>query len=101
VTREVLPVVKDLRETRKPVDGELGAQWAAKLDWKWAAECREQYGGAGLDKISTTVLTEKFSIEGVNAGRRASTRASERCRSFILERKSQKKKYLPKLATGE
>src|SRR5256884_8799046 len=62
VTKEVLPVVKDL-ENKKPglmaqlvkKGGELGLMGGG---------VPEQYGGAGLDKIATTVLTEKLSIYG-------------------------------------
>src|SRR5205807_9975287 len=60
VVKEVLPLVKDL-ENKKPglmaqlvkKGGELGLMGGG---------VPEQYGGAGLDKIATTVLTEKLSI---------------------------------------
>src|SRR5579859_2979973 len=52
VVKEVLPQVKDL-ENKKP--GEVGLLGGG---------IPEQYGGAGLDKIATTVLTEKLSIYG-------------------------------------
>src|ERR1700723_1684306 len=62
VVKEVLPLVKDL-ENKKPG---LMAQLVRK-----AAEVGlvrggipEEFGGAGLDKIATTVLTEKLSIYG-------------------------------------
>src|ERR1700756_2939073 len=62
VTKEVLPVIKDL-EKKKPglmaalvkKGGEVGLMGGG---------VPEQYGGAGLDKIATTVLTEKLSIYG-------------------------------------
>src|SRR5256886_6247455 len=62
VTKEVLPVAKEL-ENKKPglmpqlvkKGGELGLMGGG---------VPEQYGGAGLDKIATTVLTEKLSLYG-------------------------------------
>src|SRR5579864_9804037 len=62
VTKEVVPLAKDL-ENKKPglmpqlikKGGELGLMGGG---------VPEQYGGAGLDKIATTVLTEKLSIYG-------------------------------------
>src|SRR5205814_3484717 len=62
VVKEVMPLVKEL-ENKKPG---LMAQLVRK-----AAEVGlvsggipEEYGGASLDKIATTVLTEKLSIYG-------------------------------------
>jgi len=60
VTKEVLPLVKDLENKKAGLmaslvkkGGELGSMGGG---------VPEQYGGAGLDKIATTVLTEKLSI---------------------------------------
>src|SRR6202158_4288987 len=66
VVKEVMPLVKDL-ENKKPglmaelvkKGGEVGLMGGG---------VPEEYGGAGLDKISTTVLTEKLSIYGGFAG---------------------------------
>src|SRR5207302_10293665 len=66
VVKEVLPLVKDL-ENKKPglmpalvkKAGEVGLMGGG---------VPEEYGGAGLDKIATTVLTEKLSIYGGFAG---------------------------------
>src|SRR3989442_9910866 len=62
VLKEVLPVVKDLEEKKPGLmtelvkkGGELGLMGGG---------VPEQFGGAGLDKIATTVLTEKLSIYG-------------------------------------
>src|SRR2546429_2145948 len=65
VVKEVLPLVKDL-ENKKPglmpalvkKAGEVGLMGGG---------VPEEYGGAGLDKIATTVLTEKLSIYGGDA----------------------------------
>src|SRR5258708_16459687 len=62
VLKEVLPLAKDL-ENKKPglmpelvrKAGELGLMGGG---------VPEAYGGAGLDKIATMVLTEKLSIYG-------------------------------------
>src|SRR5262249_60346327 len=62
VLKEVLPLAKDL-ENKKPglmaelvrKGGELGLMGGG---------VPEEYGGAGLDKVATTVLTEKLSIYG-------------------------------------
>src|SRR6202048_30474 len=99
VTKEVLPFAKDL-ENKKPglmsqlvkKGGELGLMGGG---------VPEQYGGAGLDKIATTVLTEKLSIYGgfaVNHGAHAGIGTLPLVFSGTKEKK---KKYLPKLATAE
>src|SRR5271156_5093411 len=99
VTKEVLPLVKDL-ENKKPglmpslvkKAGELGLL---------SAGIPEQYGGAGLDKIATTVLTEKLSVYGgfsVTFGAHAGIGTLP---IVYFGNEEQKKKYLPKLATGE
>src|SRR5258708_22976462 len=62
VLKEVFPLIKDL-ENKKPglmaelvrKGGEVGLMGGG---------VPEQYGGAGLHKISTTVLTEKLSVSG-------------------------------------
>src|SRR3989454_2430972 len=62
VLKEVFPFIKDL-ENKKPglmaelvkKGGEVGLMGGG---------VPEEFGGAGLDKISTTVLTEKLSING-------------------------------------
>src|ERR1700674_5117647 len=94
VVKEVMPLVKDL-ENKKPGlmaelvkrGGEVGLMGGG---------VPEEYGGAGLDKISTTVLTEKLSIYG---GFAVTHGAHAGIVSFGT--KEQKKHSLPKLATGE
>src|SRR5256714_225255 len=99
VTKEVLPVVKDL-ENKKPglmaqlvkKGGELGLMGGG---------VPEQYGGAGLDKIATTVLTEKLSIYGGVAGTPGAHPGIGTFPVVYFGTEEQKQKYLPKLATGE
>jgi alkylation response protein AidB-like acyl-CoA dehydrogenase len=61
----------------------------------------EEYGGAGLDKIATTVLTEKLSIYGGFAVTHGAHAGIGTLPIVYFGTEAQKKKYLPKLATGE
>jgi butyryl-CoA dehydrogenase len=99
VIKEVLPLAKDL-ENKKPglmaelvrKGGELGIMGGG---------VPEQYGGAGLDKIATTVLTEKISIYGGFAVTHGAHAGIGTLPIVYFGTEEQKKKYLPKLATGE
>jgi alkylation response protein AidB-like acyl-CoA dehydrogenase len=99
VVKEVLPLVKDL-ENKKPG---LMAQLVRK-----AAEVGlvsggipEEFGGAGLDKIATTVLTEKLSIYGGFAVTHGAHAGIGTLPIVYFGTEEQKKKYLPKLASAE
>src|SRR5438067_7875197 len=99
VMKEVMPLVKDL-EDKKPglmaelvrKGGEVGLMGGG---------VPEQYGGAGLDKIATTVLTEKLSIYGGFAVTHGAHAGIGTLPIVYFGTEPQKKKYLPKLATGE
>jgi len=99
VLKEVLPLAKDL-ENKKPglmaelvrKGGELGLLGGG---------VPEEYGGAGLDKIATTVLTEKLSIYGGFAVTHGAHAGIGTLPIVYFGTEEQKKKYLPKLATGE
>jgi butyryl-CoA dehydrogenase len=99
VLKEVLPVAKEL-ENKKPglmvelvkKGGEVGLMGGG---------VPEEYGGAGLDKISTTVLTEKLSIYGGFAVTHGAHAGIGTLPIVYFGTEAQKKKYLPKLATGE
>ena len=99
VTNEVLPLIPDL-EQHKPglmagllkKAGELGLLGSG---------VPEEYGGSGLDKVSSTLLSEKVSTY-------ASFSVSVGAHSGIgtlpivyFGTEEQKRKYLPKLASGE
>jgi alkylation response protein AidB-like acyl-CoA dehydrogenase len=99
VMKEVMPFVKDL-ENKKPG---LMAQMVRK-----AAEVGlvsggipEEFGGAGLDKIATTVLTEKLSIYGGFAVTHGAHAGIGTLPIVYFGTEEQKKKYLPKLASAE
>jgi alkylation response protein AidB-like acyl-CoA dehydrogenase len=99
VMKEVLPLAKEL-EAKQPglmvqlvkKSGELGLLGAG---------VPEQYGGAGLDKISTTVLTEKLSVYAGFAVTHGAHSGIGTLPIVYFGTEEQKKKYLPKLATGE
>src|SRR5207253_9660053 len=61
----------------------------------------EAYGGAGLDKIATTVLTEKLSIYGGFAVTDGAHAGIGTLPIVFFGAEARKKKYLPKVAAGE
>jgi alkylation response protein AidB-like acyl-CoA dehydrogenase len=99
VLKEVLPVAKEL-EDKKPglmaelvrKGGELGIMGGG---------IPEEYGGAGLDKVATMVLTEKLSIYGGFAVTHGAHAGIGTLPIVYFGTEAQKKKYLPKLATAE
>src|SRR6266852_4716371 len=99
VLKEVLPLAKDL-ENKKPglmaelirKGGELGLMGGG---------VPEEYGGAGLDKIATTVLTEKLSIYGGFAVTHGAHAGIGTLPIVYFGTEEQKQKYLAKLATAE
>ena len=99
VTKEVLPVVKDLEAKKPGLMSEL-ARKAAELGLMSGAT-PEEYGGAGLDKIATTHLTEKISIYGGFATTHGAHAGIGTLPIVYFGTDEQKKKYLPKLASGE
>ena len=99
VVKEVLPLVKDLENKKAGLmpslvkkGGELGLMGGG---------VPEEYGGAGLDKIATTVLTEKLSIYGGFAVTHGAHAGIGTLPIVYFGTEEQKKRYLPKLATGE
>jgi alkylation response protein AidB-like acyl-CoA dehydrogenase len=99
VVKEVLPVVKDLEAKKPGLMAEL-VRKAAELGLM-SGGTPEQYGGAGLDKIATTVLTEKISFYGGFAVTHGAHAGIGTLPIVYFGTEQQKKKYLPKLASGE
>src|SRR6202171_1846992 len=99
VIKEVMPHIKNL-EAKKPgllpelvkKAGELGLL---------SGGIPEQYGGAGLDKIAITILTEKLFIYGGFSVKHGAHAGIGTLPIVYFGTEEQKKKYLPKLATGE
>src|ERR1700719_734072 len=99
VVKEVLPLAKDLENKKAGLlpslvkkGGELGLMGGG---------VPEEYGGAGLDKIATTVLTEKISIYGGFAVTHGAHAGIGTLPIVYFGTEEQKKKYLPRLASGE
>src|SRR6516164_7883420 len=99
VVKEVLPVVKDLEAKKPGLMPELTRKAAAL--GLMSGGTPEEYGGAGLDKIATTVLTEKISMYGGFAVTHGAHAGIGTLPIVYFGTEEQKKKYLPKLASGE
>src|SRR6185503_10287198 len=99
VVKEVLPFVKDLENKKPGLMAEL-VRKGAEVGLV-SGGIPEEYGGAGLDKIATTVLTEKLSIYGGYAVTHGAHAGIGTLPIVYFGTEEQKKKYLPKLATGE
>jgi alkylation response protein AidB-like acyl-CoA dehydrogenase len=99
VLKEVLPLVKDLENKKAGLMAEL-VRKGGELGLMGGG-VPEEYGGAGLDKIATTVLTEKLSIYGGFAVTHGAHAGIGTLPIVYFGTEEQKKKYLPKLATGE
>ena len=99
VINEVLPLAKDLEAKKPGLMAEL-VRKAAELGLM-SGGTPEEYGGAGLDKVATTVLTEKISIYGGFAVTHGAHAGIGTLPIVYFGTEEQKKKYLPKLASGE
>ncbi|WP_373893245.1 acyl-CoA dehydrogenase family protein [Virgibacillus sp. CBA3643] len=65
------------------------------------ADVPEEYGGLGLDKISSSLITEKFSRGGGFSVTHGGHVGIGSLPIVFFGNDAQKEKYLPKLATGE
>jgi alkylation response protein AidB-like acyl-CoA dehydrogenase len=99
VVKEVLPHVKDLENKKAGLMAEL-VRKAAEVGLV-SGGIPEEFGGAGLDKIATTVLTEKLSIYGGFAVTHGAHAGIGTLPIVYFGTEEQKKKYLPKLASAE
>jgi len=99
VLKEVFPFIKELENKKAGLMAELVKKGGEV--GLLGGGVPEEYGGAGLDKISTTVLTEKLSIYGGFAVTHGAHAGIGTLPIVYFGTEAQKKKYLPKLATGE
>jgi alkylation response protein AidB-like acyl-CoA dehydrogenase len=99
VTKEVTPLIPELEQHKEGLmagllrkAGEIGLLGGG---------VPEEYGGSGLDRISSTVLSEKISSYGsfsVSVGAHSGIGTLP---IVYFGTEEHKKKYLPKLSTGE
>src|SRR5262249_3737081 len=61
----------------------------------------EKYGGLGLDKVSSSIVGEQFALQASFAGTQSSHVNIGTLPIVFFGTEQQKRKYLPKLATGE
>src|SRR5271165_3498708 len=99
VLKEVLPLVKDLEAKKPGLMAEL-VRKAAEIGIMGGG-IPEEYGGAGLDKIATAILTEKISVYGGFAVTHGAHSGIGTLPIVYFGTEEQKKKYLPKLASAE
>lgn len=99
VVGEVVPKIDHLEnhEFEHSVDllkkaGELGLL---------GADVPEEYGGLALDKISSSLITEKFALAGGFSVTHGAHVGIGSLPIVFFGNEEQKEKYLPKLATGE
>ncbi|MDP9146678.1 MAG: acyl-CoA dehydrogenase family protein [Acidobacteriota bacterium] len=99
VLKEIFPNIKNLEAKKAGLMPQM-VKKAGELGLL-SAGIPEEYGGAGLDKVATTVLTEKLSIYGGFAVTHGAHAGIGTLPIVYFGTEEQKKKYLPKLATGE
>lgn len=99
VKKEVVPLIPDLEAHKAGLmaqtlrkAGEIGLLGGA---------IPESYGGAGLDKVSATVLAEKLAGYASFAVSHGGHAGIGTIPIVYFGTEAQKKKYLPKIATGE
>src|SRR5438105_10834774 len=99
VTKEVTPLIPEFEQHKEGVMA--GVMRKAGEIGLLGGGVPEEYGGSGLDRISSTVLSEKISSYGsfsVGVGAHSGIGTLP---VVYFGTEEQNKKYLPKLATGE
>ena len=99
VSKEVLPRIPELEQHKKGVLPEL-LKKAGEIGLLGGL-IPEQYGGAQLDKVATTVLAEKLAAYASMAVAHGGHAGIGTIPLVYFGSEEQKKKYLPKMATGE
>lgn len=99
VTNEVLPQVEHLENHEFDRSVKLLKQ-AGELGLL-GADVPEEYGGLGLDKISSALITEKISRAGGFSITHGAHVGIGSLPIVLFGNEEQKRKYLPLLATGE
>ena len=96
---EVLPRIEEMENKEEGINEDL-LRKAAEIGLVSAA-IPEQYGGAGLDQISTTIVSEKTGLYGSFATTFGAHAGIGTLPIIYFGTEQQKAKYLPRLATAE
>ncbi|OQY49739.1 MAG: acyl-CoA dehydrogenase [Desulfobacteraceae bacterium 4572_87] len=99
VEKEIRPIDDQLEEKNKELTLSLLAK-AGELGLL-GTDVPEEYGGMGLDKVSTTVVTEALGTAGSFAVVYGAHSGIGSLPIVYFGNEEQKRKYLPKLASGE
>lgn len=99
VAKEVLPLVPELELHSKGLMAQV-LKKAGELGLL-AGGIPEEYGGAGLDKVSATLLSEKLAAYASFAVTHGGHAGIGTAPIVYFGTEQQKKKYLPRIATGE
>ncbi|HTU33713.1 MAG TPA: acyl-CoA dehydrogenase family protein [Candidatus Acidoferrum sp.] len=99
VTQEVLPNVAELEQHKESLMAQM-LKKAGELGLLGAA-IPEEYGGAALDKVSATVLSEKVAAYASFAVSHGGHSGIGTIPLVYFGTEEQKNRFLPKIATGE
>src|SRR6202167_763794 len=99
VAKEVLPQVADLEQHKSGLMPQL-LKKAGEMGLL-SGGIPELYGGSGLDKVSSTVLSEKIAAYASFAVPQAGHSVIATVPIVFFGTEAQKQKYLPKIASGE
>ena len=99
VTKDVLPNIDRLEEKDHDLVRDL-LEKAGELGLL-STDIPEEYGGLGLDKVSTTIVAEALGDAGSFAAVYGAHTGIGSLPIVYFGNEEQKKKYLPKLASGE
>ncbi len=99
VAKEVVPLIPELEQHKEGLMAQL-LKKAGDLGLLGGG-IPEAYGGSGLDKVSATVLAEKLAGYASFAVSHGAHAGIGTVPIVYFGTEEQKKKYLPKIATGE
>lgn len=99
IEREIVPHLDDIEEKKPGLLREL-LEKAAELGL-CATDIAPEYGGLGLDKVSSVIISEKMARDGAWAATVGAQAGIGILPIAFFGSESQKARYVPKLARGE
>ncbi len=99
LAKEVIPHIAEIEQHKQGLMAEL-VKKAGEIGLLGAA-IPEEYGGAALDKVSSTVVSEKLGVYPSYMVAFGAQTGIGAIPIVYFGTEAQKKKYLPKIATGE